>query len=346
MITAAKLHHDIRKVIRAIDFVSDTVYTLNGARRDMEQIRIEDPANTLSGSGLPALEQKYLNVLITDIYNNLYHAASVSDDELSYESDSFIAALSKANHGTGVWEEGWQLVGKDSHTGNLIVRKKTMNFWVEQDRVRPLENGLCLVKVEKECRHLNGYFYYAYGNTDKTQLAAYDGQSLRFYWNLQPAATIPYMDIVTELLNAAHIVFTTKVLSDPDSYSRSDAGVLYIDRSQLEDVLALIPRIYDRVRIGIRPTVPLFVRQLLPGVGFAEDPANGLSFGISRSKLIAETLYHCFRQGIPDHTQLEEELEAAFSQASVAAAHPYARAGNVLQYESIIYQQTRLWKQQ
>jgi hypothetical protein len=345
MITKTKLHHDITKVIRAIDFLSDTVYTLQGLRRDMEHIRIEDPARSLSGDGPMTAKQKFVNVLTTDIYNNLYHAnAAITGNTPVYSSGTFIADLSQANHGTGVWETGWQFKGEEAGTDRMIVRKNELNFWVEKERVRLTDNNGCMVKAEKECRLLNAHFYYAYGNTDKTLIAAYEHQSLRFYWNICAPAAITYIDAVTDILNIRNIPFTTKVLSDAAAYTRSDAAVLYIDRSQLDEVLPLIPLIYEQVKAGIKAAAPLFVRQLLPGVGFAEDPSNGMSFGISRSKLIAETLYTCLQEGISGHAQWEEQLEEAFEQTGISCAHPYAKAENIAQYESLIHKHIPSWK--
>jgi hypothetical protein len=344
MTTKTKLHDDITKVIGAIDFLSDTVYTLHGLRRDMENIRIEDPARSL-GDGPMTAKQKFTNVLTTDIYNNLYHADG-GNTGITYINARgiFIADLSQANHGKGIWETGWQLTGEEVDTGMMIVRKNELNFWVEKERVRLTDDNGCMVKVEKECRLLNAHFYYAYGNTDKTQIAAFEDQSLRFYWNIHASAAIAYIDAVTEILNGHNIHFITKVLSEPAAYTRSDAAVLYIDRSQLDEVLSLIPLIYERVKPDIKPTVPLFAKQLLPGVGFAEDPSNGLSFGISRSKLIAETLYYCIQEGIFDHEQWEEKLDEAFEKAGISITFPYAQDCNIEQYESLIHKHTQSWK--
>src|SRR5215217_5090030 len=339
MMTITALHPDIKKVIAAIDFLSGTGYSMTGLDRDIQKIKIKDPSNALTDEeDTPvSLKQKYLNVLTTDIYNNLYHAdTEIPEHGLSYKQDGFIAALSKANHGTGFWEDGWQFLGTDDRTGKIIVRKKTLNFWVEQERVSLLNDGHCMVKVEKECRHLNNYFYYAYGNTDRTRVDGYDGQSIRFYWNLHPAVAVSYIDVVTDVLNAKNILFTTKVLSDPEAYSRSDAAVLYIDRSQLDEVLAIIPQLYRAVQDGIKQSTPMFVKTLLPGLGLAEDPSNGLSFGISRSKLIAEALYDCMLSGINDKEQMADALSNTFLKVGISATHPYAAAGNVKMYENII----------
>lgn len=134
------------------------------------------------------------------------------------------------------------------------------------------------------------------------------------------------------------------MLSDPEAYSRSDAAVLYIDRSQLDEVLAVILQLYHAVQDGMKQSTPLFVKTLLPGLGLAEDPSNGLSFGISRSKLIAETLYDCMLCGISNKEQMEDILGNALLNAGISATHPYATAGNIKMYENIINKYIQSWR--
>jgi len=338
-----KIHQDIETVIRTFDFTSGTTYTLNGLHRDIERIQIKDPAYALGGESI-SIKQKFIDVLTTDIYNNLYNACATDVKKTSiYKGDTFIKDLSQANTGTGIWETGWQFLKKEHETGKTIVQKNGLNFWVEKSDIRLSDDMSCMVKTAKECQCMNAHFYYAYGNTDKTMLDKYDGQVLRFYWNICSAVAIPYIHAITTFFNERKILFTTKVLSNPADYTRSDAAVLYIDRSQLDDVLRLLPAIYERIESGINPTVPLFVKQLLPGLGFAEDMSNGLSFGISRSKLIAEALYDCVQEEISDHALWKENLDKKFKQAGIEAAYPFAQACHAKQYELIINQYSRSW---
>lgn len=339
------LHDDIKSVIQSFDSLQKSGYTMKGLYRDIEKIQIKDPSGVLSASD--TIEQKYISILITDIYNNLYNTSTSSQElRISYKNNDFISDLSNANHGAGYWEEGWRFIGSDEKSGRLIVQKDELKFWAEPARVRQLDETRCTVKVEKECRYLNGPFYFAYGNIGKARPAGDRGQVIRFYWNILPSSAVDYIDVTTRLLNDANIAFSTKVLSDPDRYTRSDGVVLYVNENQLDDVLALIPDIYCHIQEGIKEPAPLFVKKILPGLGFAEDPSNGLSFGISRAKLIAETIYHCLQHNISGSDKMSEELIAMFEKAGISAESPYASARNVNNYEGIISKHINSWKLQ
>ncbi len=345
-----QLHHDIRRVIDAIRFISETSYSINGLKRDIETIRIKDPLGSLNGAttGAGKLKEKFIAVLLTDIYNNLYTADHSAPPTLgSYLHNEFITEVSEGNNGTGSWEEGWTLIGPSKRTGKLIVRKNNMKFWVEEERVRA-ENSTGAettysVKVEKETRFLNSHFYYAYGDTHKTEVTGYADRPLRFYWNLTPQGAINYIASLTRELNKRKIAFRTKILSSPADYSRTDSGVLYIDSSQLESVLPAIEAVYADLRPLLKSSVPLFVKQVYPGVGFAEDPRNGMSFGISRSSLIGNTLFSCFEKQITDPQMIEGEMVCSFIQAGISTSHPYAQVTKINEYESILQKLNPSW---
>ena len=56
----------------------------------------------------------------------------------------------------------------------------------------------------------------------------------------------------------------------------------------LQIVARVLPAIRAEVRKYLRPATPLLTRILHEGIGLAEDPATGESFGMSRSRLIAQ----------------------------------------------------------
>lgn len=331
------VHRDIKQIAGLIQIHSETTYQMGDNVRDITNINIVDPLNVLSTDTQQSNRQKMLQVLTTDIYNQYYNAeiAIVT----GYPEGNFIMDLSRSNTGTGTWEEGWSLLGTDAKNGKAVVEKENLKFWIDHKKVMPVKSAegmACLVHVDKERRFLNPYFYYAFGNTPKHEVKNHCGQLLRLYWNLTPKGAVRYMNRLTGLLNANGIVFTTKVLSDPDRYQRVDSGVLYIDKSQLEEVLPLLKTVYDSVKADIRPSVPKFTRQLLPGLGFAEDPQNGLSFGISRAAIIAEALYNGFLNGKNSPSQREEILCDAFEQQGISAENPYATLKNYDDYERIL----------
>ena len=337
------MHNDLKKIIGSFDMISDTQYKMNGELRDVEKIRIIDPASSISLSTFDGFEHESLNkmamILTTDIYNHFYNATSVDTELLNplYEND-FLNYISEYNSGTGGWTEGWQLVEQESDADEKIVRNHQVNFRVKAHDVRKAVDGShWYVRGAKECRYLNSHFYMAFSNLCKEDIPLQNHiesstdvnhRLLRFYWNLTAKGSLKYMRAITRKLNAAGIYFKTKVISSPKLYNRSDAGVLYIYHSQLQNALPLIMDVYSEIAQDLKPQVPMFTKKLGSGLSFAEDPDNGDSFGISRAKLIAGALISA------GSSDLTYSVKTHFNQADLCIDQPYARQSNIAIYES------------
>ncbi len=331
-----QLHQDVKDILQSFSYLSKTKYSLGGNIRDIESINIIDPSKVLQAhlTGMDAAEQKFISILTTDIYNNFYCLDNTSFNlPDAYKIDDFIMELSKANSGAGTWEDGWVLVGEDDKQDKLIVQKRKINFWVPKENFIPLQGSSGMVKIEKETRFLNTHFYYAFGNTNKSEVKNYLNQQLRFYWNLTPQGAIEYLKLITEQLNKNEINFTTKVIADHNNYNRTDAGVLYIDYSQFNEAMPVIRYVHEKIKKLLKQGVPMFVKKIDQGLGFAEDPKNGLSFGISRSKIIAETLYDCFNKENVNESMIELELFKSFHKLGISASQPYTSTVKLNEYE-------------
>jgi len=77
-------------------------------------------------------------------------------------------------------------------------------------------------------------------------------------------------------------------------YVRSDAAVLYLDKKHVPVVSILLKSVLAELKDDLNEEIPLFTKKLYKGVGFAEDPGKGMSFGVSRSQVIAEALVEAF----------------------------------------------------
>src|SRR5213079_2933834 len=109
-----------------------------------------------------------------------------------------------------------------------------------------------------------------------------------FFWHLLPGSAVAYIANATSTLNALGIPFRTKVLSDPGAYVRADAGVLYVEHRYCAPAAEAVASIHGALESRLRPDPPMFTRRLAPGLGLAEDPQNGMSFGQSRCRLVVQ----------------------------------------------------------
>ena len=123
------------------------------------------------------------------------------------------------------------------------------------------------------------------------------GRQVRFYWNIAAEGGAPLLHELSTRFERAHVPFQAKVPVVPSGYDRVDTGVLYLGDDDVAVASDLVAATYASVAHAIRPGVPLFTLQLAPGLGFAESPPNGESFGMHRCDLIAEGLVRAFERG-------------------------------------------------
>jgi hypothetical protein len=321
---ARTIHPDLLAVIDAVNVLSPTRYVILGDIRDVA-VRDSEPSSA---------EPSLLSVLESELYTRLYtrSSARVPPSLDSNERADHIRSLSAANNGQGSWEPGWVLRSIEGD-GRMTAEKGGVVYWVPEDEIRlsratARPGEFCRVLVPKEKRYLEPGYYFAIGDVDGGDAPGESVPHVRFYWHLTAGAAIAYMAAVTQILNARGIPFRTKVLSDPVAYCRADAGVLYLQRRHYRRLGDAIPSILRRIGPRLNPQVPLFTRILAPGLGLAEDPHNGMSFGQHRCKLAAEGLWRSFVQGDRTRQSRAATLAIVFREAGLKPSSPYLAAGS------------------
>jgi hypothetical protein len=140
------------------------------------------------------------------------------------------------------------------------------------------------------------------------------GRQIRFYWNLAPDGAAPFLREIGMRLERRRIPFQAKVPVDPVRYARTDCGVLYLNDEDVEAARDAIAAVYRMLRPSLRPAVPLFTREIAPGLTFAESPPTRDSFGMHRCGLIAEGLLAAETRGVREEVArlalLREHLTA------------------------------------
>lgn len=152
---------------------------------------------------------------------------------------------------------------------------------------------------------------------------------LRLYWNVSPRGAIVLTEAATTILNQLMISFRLKVLLDT-SVRRRDAAVLYLPISlwsSAETVIETVCRRLDGTD-DIQSDTPLFTKRICPGVGLAEDPMTGLSFGMHRSGLVAKSLLRSYLRGHSDELKQWTDLNGEFSENGLSLAYAYLNAGS------------------
>jgi hypothetical protein len=273
------IHDDLFTVLDAVEIESSVRYSLVGEPRTLEGTGAAGP---LEPGGLVA-------VLSEELYARLYIRPSFPQpppraDVLAQRD--FMAELSVANNGKGTWEPGWT-IRRIEQDGQAVASKNGVEFRVSAKGWRGVAAGElrpgdhCKVAVPKERRYLLGGFYFAVGDAEEETYTS-DRKlepDVRYYWHLLSSAAASFVAATTSRLNAARIPFRLKVLSDPNHFHRADSGLIFIRRRYLPQVGEIVAGIYENLRSGLREQVPLFSKPLANGLGWAEDPAGGMSFG-------------------------------------------------------------------
>jgi hypothetical protein len=333
--TTCAVHPDLRTIADAAWIAAPDRYVIGGEERRIA----EQSENVQAVSATAAPPQAILLRMVeNELYYRLYRqpCEPAATDPVTAEVDTmrdYSAALSVANCGSGTWDPGW-LVTAVAADGHVLLRRDDVTYRATQAQVRSDEGDAdaslrigmrARVRVPKEIRQLVQGFYMALGNAPWPDAADTGGRIVRFYWSLSAAVAPLYLRQITGALNEAGVPFRTKVVHDPTHYRNADAGVLYVPTRVLDRVWFAIEATYAVIRTGLRPSVPMFTYRLAAGLGLAEDPGGGISFGQSRCRVAASGLWSAFAAGAHDAPRRLDHIAAAFLQNDIDPARPHRR---------------------
>jgi hypothetical protein len=249
----------------------------------------------------------------------------------------FIERLSAANFGEGCWQGGWRRCIVNDET--TVINSQELMLWVGPHEYRAMGAGADYDAVEvllpKEMLAASNGFYMALGN--HVPLASrLAGTVVRLYWNASAAGAVRLMEAVTRRLNARAIPFQFKIVNDPHGFDRCDAAVLYLERRSLPDAVTALRTIHAESRKDLKSDVPAMTKRIAHGVGLAEDPGDGTSFGLHRCGLIAEAAVSAFEKGCRSQDQRMSAIEQRFAEEGLRLESPYLNAGSTDTYDSVV----------
>jgi hypothetical protein len=266
-----------------------TVLTLGEA---LATIRILAP-NSFTLLGKKESGVVLLDALAESLYAHLHCRMPLESDAVPAFSSwagtrDFVERLSEANGGTGTWQDGWT-VRDVAPAGALVAERRGVRYWIGKEEYRsvgdpPPVGELVAVRLPKEYREMVPGFYLALGDADDVRETS---PIVRVYWNVAARAAVALVEALTRGFNQAGIPFQLKVLTEPLRYDRVDPAVLYLPRADYSRSLPILAAVYHRLESWIRSPVSLMVKRVAPGVGVAEDPGDGSSYGEHRSRLLA-----------------------------------------------------------
>jgi hypothetical protein len=249
----------------------------------------------------------------------------------------FLNGLSAANASRERWDRGWQ-IQQILPSGQIVAIKAAMTrlIWPGEflshgpPGMPPSPGNQISLLAPKESRTVQPGFYFAFGETLGDQQD--EVGVVRLYWNVTAHGAGGLVSGVTQALNRFAIPFRFKCLSMPDLYDRSDAAILYVAKRHYRLTAALLADVYRAARPALKTATPLFTKPLAEGLGLAEDPKTGESFGTSRCRLLAQAVCDAHDRGLDSAEARLAAVADAFAAAGLSLERPYLNAGSSDRY--------------
>lgn len=292
-------------------------------------------------------DELMINLIKTLIYDYAY--ARVFDiDRIKHgiiEINDFYeltSELSLANQGQDQWFCDWVVEellsdGRIKVKNRLAERILAPGEYVHLDGPGTFPRKGGTVNIFQSCESVNmqaGY-YFAFGDEPQGEVD-FNG-IVRFYWNIDADKAVQLMKTLTKLANQYRLPFRFKCLKNRDAFERLDSAVLYVPQFAAHFTGELLVDVYRDNYAGIKHDTPLFTRRLAPGLGFAEEPGTGESFGMSRCQILADGIYAAYLKKDQSVEGRERAVKEIFSDLDLDFEKPYLRPGAVDRYEFPIF---------
>jgi HopA1 effector protein family len=254
---------------------------------------------------------------------------------------TFFQQLHDNNCGTGYFDPDWT-ISKAEDESSLVVNKGGLKLYIDRERHLTATQQQAkvgeVVAVKMPKNMMQKGFYMAVSDRGFSRQHVAD-TLVRVYFSLTPAGAIVVMNSLTQMLNESKIIFSFKVLYNPQDYQRFDAGVLYFDKRDYATVAQILSVVYTQHPSYFSPHIPLFTKQLAVGLGVAEEPdlkfAERESFGMNRCQIVADGLLTAFYEGQNSATERMSAILAQFSKVGIDLQHPYLNSNSENIYHAL-----------
>lgn len=292
----------------------------------------------------PQLQSKYLTTQVQNYLYNLYFTHSsmnLHELEIAVQqtpqiknnlSDGvdvdFYQRLQQSNTSRGYLDRGWQVVSAND-AGELIVVKGGLHLHINSRQHLPPDFAHAtmgeIVPIYLPPNLVGQDTYIAIGNAGTPVAMPSDNEALlvQLYFNFTPDAAVAISDKLTRQLNESGVPFQLSILHDPALFYRYDGSTLWLSQSDYLAVQTLLAEIYQAHQSEFAADVPLFTKQLAPGLGLAEVSDASLIFGMQRCTLLARGLLAANDRGQTSVTDKLHAINDVFSTAGIDLLQPH-----------------------
>lgn len=331
-----KLEDELARIVEAVVIDSPAAFTFAG--RASSGI-----AMPIMGLHLTPEMPPLMNELVMQLYHqcfaNRFTGQAGSDELPRAASDpEWVDSLARANQSRERWEDGWQVM-HDMPNGHVVAKRgKTGRTLAPGEFINLSGSGMALspgavvrVYVPRESRTVQPGYYFAFGETlpDSSD----EISVVRFYWNVSADGAPPLLQSISGDLNRWEVPFRFKTPSHRDMFARTDSAVLYTPRRYAQFTRGLVLEIQSRIQPLLRDDVPLFTLRLAPGLAFAEDPGTQESFGMCRSRMLAQGIWLAHVQGARGTGERLKVVRQEFQSQGISLSRPFLKAGSADEFQ-------------
>ncbi|MGH9418931.1 MAG: T3SS effector HopA1 family protein [Thermoanaerobaculia bacterium] len=289
-------------------------------------VQIHEDGSVSFPANAPAVRAQSLIAALTSVIYSRAFARGIDEEEQPEDpvTESELARrLTAANQSRDRWIEGWRIEQVNAD-GSIVATQgrrqrvaKAGQYSATFARDLPPRTGMAVtLYFPRQSLTLQSHVYYAFGDALPGGDAG-ESRPARIYIQ-SPAGALPELyERLTGELNRLALPFTLKTMLAPGERNRRDATVLYVQREDCARAEEVIGRLPSSLLARLGPDVPLFTRRLGPGIGMAESPGGGESFGMQRSRLVAEGIADAWAAGRHDVEERTRAVHRRFQAAGI-----------------------------
>jgi HopA1 effector protein family len=305
----------------------------------------------------PELQTKYAIIQIQNYLYDLYFShclLSLNQIELTAAQPAqiknnivdgididFYQKLQQSNTSKGYLDPHWQVIAI-TDDGELIVVKERLHLHINRQRHLPTDSQQVnigdVVAIYLPNSLVGEDTYIIVGNCGTPGTGKLPNQdrspSVDLYFNFTPDAAVSIAQQLTMALNQLDIPFQFAILHDPDLFHCYDAGTLWISQAGYLQAQTVIADIYRSHSSEFSNDIPLFTKQLAPGLGFAEVLTTD-NFGMQRCKLLATGLFVARDLDLSSAEKLKIVCQE-FTTAGIDWLQPYLNFSELDDYPSFL----------
>jgi HopA1 effector protein family len=323
------LEEQLRQILSEIRILSPECFVFAGERVNVATPASQAASSLAQNSTLVLQLQEYL---YQRCYCVAFGSGMAAQKQPASGAEEFLGQLSRANLSVSRWDANWRVLQVEN-TGKVWAEKggvmrifqpgEFVNF---ADAGSPVRVGSAVsVYIFRESTTFQPGLYFAFGET----VTSSDNLDLfRLYWNIHAPGVLSLLRLISRDLNRFQVPFQFKSPVLPQGYARRDAAVLYLKKRFHALVRELAAAWSQECSSQLRDGVPLFTLPLARGLGLAEDPETGESFGMNRCRHLAEAVWNAHIRSLPE-TQHLHAVKEQFEQHGLDFSRPYLNAGSV-----------------